>query len=107
MGLEERKCVPCEGGMEPWKEDQIQEALKELDGWELKENKITKNFSFRNYYETLSFVNAVAWLANQENHHPDLFVTYKNCRVDYYTHAIGGISENDLICAAKVNQLLK
>jgi len=66
---------------------------------------IYRDFEFKNYYKTIAFVNAVAWMAHQENHHPDLSVSYNRCRVQYSTHAIGGLSENDFICAAKVDAL--
>jgi 4a-hydroxytetrahydrobiopterin dehydratase len=67
---------------------------------------IYRDFEFKNYYKTMAFVNAVAWIAHQENHHPDLFVGYNRCRVQYTTHAIAGLSENDFICAAKVDALI-
>ena len=67
---------------------------------------LVKTYHFLNYYETMAFVNAVAWIAHRENHHPDLEVGYKECCVRYSTHAIGGLSENDFICAAKVDRLL-
>jgi 4a-hydroxytetrahydrobiopterin dehydratase len=68
---------------------------------------IRKKYAFKNFYETMSFVNAVAWIANHEDHHPDLEVSYRNCTVRYSTHAVGGLSANDFICAAKVEQLLR
>ncbi len=67
---------------------------------------IYRLFKFKNYYETIAFVNAVAWIANQEDHHPDMDVSYNRCLVRYTTHAIGGLSENDFICAAKINALI-
>lgn len=67
---------------------------------------IERTFTFKNYYHTLAFVNAVAWIAHQEDHHPELSFGYKQCRVRYTTHAVGGLSENDFICAAKVDRLL-
>ena len=65
-----------------------------------------KSYQFKDYYQTMAFVNAVAWISHQENHHPDLEVSYKNCKVHYITHAINALSENDFICAAKINALL-
>ena len=102
----QKKCKPCEGGVEPMAEAQIQEHLKELKGWQYENGVITQTFQFKNYYETTSFVNAVAWIAHQEDHHPDVSFGYKTCRIDYATHSIKGISENDFICAAKIDQLL-
>ena len=66
---------------------------------------IAKTWSFPNYHETLAFVNAVAWIAHRQDHHPDMTVSYGRCRVEFSTHSIGGISENDLICAAKIEAL--
>ena len=87
-------------------EAQIREALQKLSGWSYENGVIVRTFTFKNYYQTVSFVNAVAWIAHQEDHHPDIAFDYKTCRVVYSTHAIGGISENDFICAAKINALL-
>lgn len=106
-GLAQRKCVPCEGGTKPLSGEGLKAYLLKLSGWEPKEKGIEKTFGFKNYHETMAFVNAVAFIAHREDHHPDLTVTYKACRVRYSTHAIGGLSENDFICAAKVDELLK
>jgi 4a-hydroxytetrahydrobiopterin dehydratase len=67
---------------------------------------LAKSFGFGNYHETLAFVNAVAWIAHREDHHPDLAVSYNRCRVAWHTHSVGGLSENDFICAARVEALL-
>lgn len=67
---------------------------------------ISRDFSFKNFCETIAFVNALAWIANREDHHPDLEVSYKHCVVHFSTHAIGGLSQNDFICAAKADRLL-
>ena len=77
-------------------------------GWEAGAagKEIFKTYKFANYHETMAFVNAVAWVAHREDHHPDLEVGYNRCRVRYSTHSIGGLSENDLICAAKVEALI-
>ena len=107
--LTEKKCLPCEGGVEALSEAAAQALLQQLDGWDLKDNakEIIRTFHFNDYYQTMAFVNAIAWMAHQENHHPDLAVSYNNCTVRYSTHAIGGLSDNDFICAAKVDALLK
>lgn len=87
---------------------EAQALLAQLDsGWALSEqgDRISKDFLFKGFYRTMAFVNAVAWIANSENHHPDLEVGYNHCRVTYTTHAIDGLSENDFICAAKVDAL--
>lgn len=105
--LSTRRCQPCEGGVPPLSMAAATDLLAELDGWQLIDNKISKTFSFANFYQTMSFVNAVAWVANQEDHHPDMTVSYRTCQITYSTHAIDGLSENDFICAAKIDLLLK
>ncbi|MEJ2509770.1 MAG: 4a-hydroxytetrahydrobiopterin dehydratase [Gammaproteobacteria bacterium] len=82
--------------------------LAKVEGWTLDNDGkvIYREYRFKNYYQTIAFVNALAWIAHQEDHHPDLEVGYNRCLVRYSTHAIGGLSENDFICAAKVNALL-
>jgi len=105
--LTNRKCKPCEGGVPPLKKEEAEHLLKQLESsWQLADNKISRTFAFKNYYQTMAFVNAVAWISHQEDHHPDMLVGYNQCRVEYTTHAIGGLSENDFICAAKVDMLL-
>ena len=103
--LAARKCRPCEGGVSPLRGEEIENLLKQLDGWTHANGAISKTYLFQNYYQTMAFVNAVAWLSHREDHHPDLDVSYRQCRVEYTTHAIGGLSENDFICAAKVDAL--
>jgi 4a-hydroxytetrahydrobiopterin dehydratase len=105
--LTARKCVPCEGGVPPLSQERIDELLKELAGWEYNDGKISRTFSFKDFYETVEFVNAIAWIANREGHHPDLEVSYNTCNVSFRTHAINGMSENDFICAAKIDALFK
>jgi 4a-hydroxytetrahydrobiopterin dehydratase len=107
--LSERRCIPCEGGIAPLSRGAAEEVLQRLDeNWQLAldATSIQREFRFRDFFRTMSFVNAVAHVANIEDHHPDLEVGYDYCRVRYTTHAIGGLSENDLICAAKIDQLL-
>jgi 4a-hydroxytetrahydrobiopterin dehydratase len=103
--LAAKRCAPCEGGTPPLGKEEIGLYLAGLEGWKAGDGEIVKRFEFRNYHETISFVNAVAWIAHRENHHPDLQVSYRRCRVRYSTHAVGGLSENDFICAAKVDSL--
>lgn len=86
---------------------QVQEYLKDLKDWSAKNGQITKAFDFKNYYETVSFVNAAAWIAQQEDHHPDMTFGYKKCKIVYSTHSVKGLSEKDFICAAKIDALLK
>ncbi len=104
--LAARKCKPCEGGMAPLARAETEHLLAQLGGtWSLgdEQRAIRRAFTFRDFYRTMSFVNALAHLANIEDHHPDLEVGYNYCRVTFTTHAIGGLSENDFVCAAKVN----
>ena len=105
--LSEKKCLPCEGGVPALAKDQVLKLLKEIPGWEVAKDKsyIERNFQFKNFYHTMAFVNAIAWIANRENHHPDLQVGYNYCRVRYSTHAVKGLTENDFICAAKIDKL--
>jgi 4a-hydroxytetrahydrobiopterin dehydratase len=104
-GLTEKRCKPCEGGIDPLSPEEADVMLTALDGWVREGNTIRKRYSFKNYYETMAFVNATAYVSHREDHHPDLLVGYKTCAVTYSTHAIGGLSENDFICAAKLDAL--
>jgi 4a-hydroxytetrahydrobiopterin dehydratase len=103
--LARKKCKPCEGGVAPLTPEQVKPMLKGLDGWALEDGAIAKTYQFRNYFETMAFVNAAAWVSHREDHHPDLLVGYNRCRVSYVTHAIGGLSENDFILAAKIDRV--
>ena len=105
--LTSRKCKPCEGGVSPLTAAEAGNLLKDLRGWTLEGGSITKQYSFKNYYQTLAFVNATAWISHREDHHPDISVGYNSCRVAYRTHAINGLSENDFICAAKLDALFE
>lgn len=102
-----QRCEPCAEGTPPVSEADVQEELKELPGWSYSDGAIEKTFSFKNYYETTAFVQAAAWIAHREDHHPDISFGYKQCVITYSTHSVGGISRNDLICAAKTNALLE
>jgi 4a-hydroxytetrahydrobiopterin dehydratase len=93
-------------GVEPMGEADIRNHLTEVSGWHRNGNVIEKTFSFRNYHETIAFVNALAWIAHTEDHHPDLAVTYDRCVVRYSTHSVDGLSRNDFICAAKADMLV-
>ena len=101
------RCVGCEGGVPAMDRDEINQLLPQINGWEVsKDSKfISRRFSFKGFYKTMAFVNAVAWIANQENHHPDMEVGYNYCHIKYTTHAADGLTQNDFICAAKVNAL--
>ena len=104
--LTSKRCKPCEGGIAPYTEVQATQMLERLKGWSVEQGKLVKHYAFNNYHETMAFVNALAWISHREDHHPDLQVGYNKCRVEYSTHAIGGLSENDFICAAKCGALI-
>lgn len=110
MGLlTSKRCVPCEGGSPSLTPARVSQLLATVEGWEVnaKGDKIMRDFAFKNYYETMAFVNAIAWMAHQQNHHPDLEVSYNHCKVYYSTHSVHGLSDNDFICAAHVDALYR
>ena len=107
--LTTRRCKPCEGGVPSLDSSAVEQLLQALNpGWEITVDgkAIVRHFEFAGYHRTISFVNAVAWIAETEGHHPDLRVLYGKAEVLYTTHAIKGLSENDFICAAKIDRLL-
>ena len=107
--LANRHCKACEGGVEPLSTQDAQQLLASLHGdWRISEDglEISRSFKFPAYSRSLGFANAVAWIAITEGHHPDMLVSYGRCTVNYTTHAIGGLSDNDFICAAKVDRLI-
>lgn len=105
--LHEIKCVGCEGGIPALTKDEINKLMPKIKGWIVSADgkMISKKFSFKNFYHTMAFVNAIAWIANQENHHPDLEVGYNYCNINFTTHAVSGLTQNDFICAAKIDLL--
>ena len=108
--LTSKKCVPCEGGVPPLSPEQIELFRTELsdEAWRVSDNKkISKEFRFETFPQAMMFVNMVADLAEHEGHHPDIWISYNIVRLELWTHAIGGLSENDFILAAKINELGK
>ena len=105
--LAERRCRPLTAGTAPLAQAGIDAYLEQVPGWKHEDGTIAKTFSFSNYYQTMAFVNGVAWIAHREDHHPDMLVGYNRCRIAYATHSVGGISDNDFICAAKIEALCK
>ena len=106
--LTEKRCRPCEGGVPALTRAEAEAQRAHLDGgWKLAADakSLEREFRFVDFYRTMSFVNAIAHIANIEDHHPDLEVGYNYCRVRYSTHSIGGLSENDFICAAKIDRI--
>jgi len=101
-----KKCVPCEGGTPPLTAEDVRGLLAQVPGWEsIGGQKIEKSFKFRDFKAAMEFVNKVAGLAEQEGHHPDIHIHYNRVRLELWTHAIGGLSENDFIAAAKINAI--
>ena len=100
-----QKCHALEG-RQPMSDTVIHDHLAQVSGWHLNRGAIEKTFSFKNFYETIAFVNALAWICNTEDHHPDLAVSYSRCVVRFNTHSVGGVSINDFICAAKADALV-
>jgi 4a-hydroxytetrahydrobiopterin dehydratase len=96
---------PLPAGTPALSQAEIAELLKQVAGWAISNGLLTRTFRFGNFHETMAFVNAVAWVAHREDHHPDLEVGYNRCTVKYSTHSVGGLSKNDFICAAKVDGL--
>lgn len=107
MDFAKKKCVPCEGGVPASTGPQVEEALRELSGWEAQDDhrKLHKRLRFRDFKDAMRFVNALADLAEAEGHHPDFAVHYSTVDVTLWTHAVGGLTENDFIVAAKLDGL--
>ena len=106
--LAKKKCRPCEGDVDPLTMEQAKELMGALhSAWSLDESaeSIERFFEFPAFGRTIAFVNAVAWIATVEGHHPELTVNYGSCNVMYRTHSIDGLSDNDFICAAKIDRL--
>lgn len=107
--LSEKTCKPCEGGVDPLSREEAEKMRGQLAGnWQLAADgkSINAEFRFKEFYRTMAFINAVAWVANQQDHHPDIAFGYNYANVTFSTHAIGGLSENDFICAARIDALM-
>jgi len=106
--LAQARCTPRKGHEHRLTPARVRELLPDVPGWEVVEDghALSRTFTFKDYYRTIAFVNALAWMANREDHHPDLSVHYNRCVVRYSTHDVGGLSENDFICAAKAETLV-
>jgi len=104
-----KNCKPCEGGVCPLEESLSIQHLDQLPGWTLSKDKtaISRKLSFKDFPATIMFINAMAFMSEQQGHHPDFSAGYNYCEISFTTHAIGGLSENDFICAAKINDLLE
>jgi len=107
--LKHKRCESCEGIGQALTPAQIANLMPQLaSAWQLSDDhkEIKRSLSFADFYETMAFVNALAWLAHQDNHHPDLSIGYNYCHIRYSTHALDGLTHNDFICAAKVDGLM-
>ncbi|MFZ1291369.1 MAG: 4a-hydroxytetrahydrobiopterin dehydratase [Melioribacteraceae bacterium] len=108
MSLLDKKCIPCEGFLKPFDENQEQKYLKQVKDWKLfseAEHRIVKNFIFSDFVNAISFVNKIAEISETEGHHPNIGIKYNIVNIELYTHAIGGLSENDFILAAKIDEV--
>ncbi len=105
--LTKEKCIPCEGDVEPMNIGEIAALLQDVEGWQQEGNiKIWREFIYKNFVQAVDFINRIADVAEYEDHHPDLFLhDYKYVRVELMTHAIKGLSRNDFIVAAKINEI--
>jgi 4a-hydroxytetrahydrobiopterin dehydratase len=105
--LAKKQCQPCKGGTPPLKGDALKQLQNQLgDGWQvLNDEKLEKQFKFPDFLQALAFVNRVGEIAEQQNHHPDIYFTWGQARIQLSTHSIGGLSESDFILAAKISEL--
>lgn len=105
--LAQQHCLSPKEGLSALEQADIAHYLEQLDGWHAvpDSDAIQREFRFKDFYQTIAFVNALAWIANNEDHHPDLEVGYNRCLVRYTTHAVDGLSLNDFICAARIDNL--
>jgi 4a-hydroxytetrahydrobiopterin dehydratase len=104
--LSTKQCVPCRGGVPALKGDEIKPLLAELRGWDVvDEHHLTKLYPFPDFAQGLAFVNRVGELAEQQGHHPEIFLTWGKVRIDIWTHKVGGLTESDFILAAKIDEL--
>ena len=105
--LGQRTCRALPAGTPRLAPAEIDAYLEQVPGWEYKDGALSKTFAFKNYADAIGFANSVAWIAQREDHHPEMLVGHDRCRIAYSTHSLGGISENDFICAAKIEALCR
>ena len=105
MALVEQKCVPCRAGTPPLSREEAEELVKETPEWALKDDAIEREFKFKDFREAIAFVNRVADVAEEEGHHPDIYIYYNRVRLVLSTHKIGGLSKNDFILAAEIDEI--
>jgi 4a-hydroxytetrahydrobiopterin dehydratase len=106
MKFSEKKCIPCKGGVPPFTKPQATKYLRKLKrGWEIKNNKLEKEFKFKNFVQSMGFANQVALIAQAEDHHPEIEISFSKVEIELWTHKVGGLTENDFILAAKIDLL--
>ncbi|HET6517296.1 MAG TPA: 4a-hydroxytetrahydrobiopterin dehydratase [Nitrosopumilaceae archaeon] len=106
MELSEKKCIPCESGGEPLSENEAKKYLEQTPSWKLNGKKIQREFVFKNFEESMKFVNKVAKIAESEGHHPDIHIHWNKVLLELWTHSMNGLSENDFIVASKINNII-
>jgi len=106
MDLTNKKCVPCDGGTQKLSPEETAPLLNSISGWEIQGERLFKTFKFKKFMGSIDFIGQMAQIAEAENHHPDFCVHYNKVEVSIWTHAIGGLSENDFILAAKIDQAI-
>lgn len=105
MGLSEKNCVPCRGGVPPLTTAEIQPLATQVESWSVVDNHhLAKEFKFNDFTDALSFVNRVGAIAEEQGHHPDIYLAWGKARVSIWTHKINGLSESDFILAAKIDE---
>jgi 4a-hydroxytetrahydrobiopterin dehydratase len=105
MELRTKHCIPCEGGVPRLGPDEVRQLLAQLDGWEVRDGRLRKTYTFRDFRQAMAFLQRLADVAEAEGHHPDFCVHYNRVDLELWTHAIDGLSENDFILAAKIDAL--
>ncbi len=105
-GLTEKRCVPCEAGVAPLSQEEVKKLLEQTPAWQITNDQhLNRQFKFKNFKLAMAFLNKVTEISEQENHHPDIFISYGKVKIDIWTHAINALSENDFILAAKISEV--
>ncbi len=108
MSLARKECVPCKGGVPPLKGDELNQLNEQVEGWDvIEEHHLSKTYKFPNFVKALEFVNKVGSIAEQQGHHPNIFLTWGKVRIETWTHKINGLTESDFILAAKIDEIQK
>jgi 4a-hydroxytetrahydrobiopterin dehydratase len=106
MDLKAQRCAPCKPGTPALLPEQIEKLLPQVPAWEVREQRLRRTLKFKDFNQSMAFVNRMAEVAESEGHHPDFCVHYANVEVTLWTHTVGGLSENDFILAAKLDDVL-